>query len=73
MRPQFTIERKDGVNFDANHIFYSWKPEKGWFIFFICSGSIEEIPAHEIKEIRFLPFGAHYCGECDGTIPNRGE
>lgn len=56
-RPGFTVEKKNGINFDANHIFYSWKSGKGWCMFFVCSGSIEEIPVEEVKEVRFSPYG----------------
>jgi len=69
-RPGFTVELKDGRNYDANHITYAW--DHGWVITFISSGVLETMFPEQIKEIRFVASGPEFCGECDGPVPTRG-
>lgn len=71
LRPGFTIETKLGINYDANHICYSWNQSIGWVISFICSGTEAQFPANEIKEIRFSSESCHYCNECDQPLLKR--
>lgn len=70
-RPGFTVEKDGGINYDANHLTICWDHNQ-WVISFICSGTLERIPAVLIKEIRFSKDGQSFCNECDGRIPERG-
>jgi hypothetical protein len=63
-RPGFTVEKKNGINYDANHLFYAWM-EGQWVLSFICSGILISCPIGEVKEIRFSVEGANNCNECD--------
>ena len=73
-KPGFTVEDIYGRNFDANHLSISWDSSynKAYVISFICSGSLEIMPASMIKEIRFSKEGPSYCSECGNPIPERG-
>lgn len=70
-RPHFTVEVKEGMCFDANHIYYSWNVTAGWVVSFVCSGEERRFDIDRIKEIRFAKSGATYCNECDGPVPER--
>ena len=70
----FTIEDKEGVSYDASHIFCVRKSLTGWFIYFICSGCLEEVPIEDVKEIRFSPGSViGFCDERDRPYQKWGE
>jgi hypothetical protein len=67
-RPGFTIQKKGGNAYDANHIHYAKGEHGKWIIRFICSGFAVSIPVDEIEFIKFQTTGAGYCGECDERL-----
>lgn len=68
----FTITKRDGIKFSADHIFsghHSFKgsEESQLAIHFVCSGGLATVMASEVESITFHP--ATFCNECDRPLP----
>jgi len=67
-RPHFTIKKKNGNGYDANHIRYARGFDGQWVVEFLCSGQATSLPVDDVESIEFVPAGATWCGECDEPL-----
>lgn len=77
LRASLVVALKSGIYMDANHLSISRAPypasgqpgpASNSVVSFISSGARYTYAPEEIVSITLAPSGAHFCGECDGSL-----